>query len=188
MFRLDHLYGNKYSRWCVFFLTHPAPPTCIYLNLDTCDCKELGVTHTSMLWIYSSLSSRKAGLKPEPLGHRTTLHTAVQTRAAESENISWETGVGGHPRPPVLIPPPPRIYLNFHGLSQVLQGHLSPHVYPSFTPQNSMEEISCISRPTNTCTHAHAHTHKHTRRRMRRGTNPPLVSLTCGQGQANGIV
>lgn len=91
-------------------------------------------TELNSLGIYSSEFSSKANCRTRPLGHQTTQHTVVQTRAEERENINCKGGIPDHQGYP-----PVHIYLNFHGLAQVLQGHLSPRVFPCFTPRNSMQ-------------------------------------------------
>lgn len=112
----------------------PDSPNLLSVSIETCDSLILGWIHTSALWIYSSVFSieEKDTTTGEISQHCTLLSKQGQRREKTS------AGKGGGPRPPGLSPTR-RIYLNFHGLTWVLQGHLSPHVFPSFTPKNSMQ-------------------------------------------------
>lgn len=101
-----------------------------------CDGTALRWIPTHEPWIYGSVLSGRGNYKTGPLGHHcTALHSVVQTRAEERENIRVRRR---GPRT-TSVTPTLNIYLNFHGLAQVLQGHLSPHDFPSFTPKNSKQ-------------------------------------------------
>ncbi len=99
-------------------------------------------------------------------GKRTTLHTVVQTRAVERENINWEGGNPdhqGYPSPSYLLK------LSWFG---------SGPTGTSFTPrfpllhtqkQHAAQEVSCSSRLTNMYILNRTHT--------RREVNNPLRSV-----------
>lgn len=115
------------------------------------------------------------------LGHWgiAQLHTVVQTRAEERENINWE---GGNPDHQGYPPPPYLLKLSWFG---------SGPTGPSFTPrfpllhtqkQHAAQEVSCSSRLTNMYIlnrPAHAHT--------REVNNPPWSVWPVGEVKPMGM-
>lgn len=109
LFQLDHLICEHAALTRVF-LTH-------HVNSPTCD---EGFLYPGYTVVYSQT---KQITRLCHWGNCTTLHAVVQTSVGKDHQ-------GYHPPPP----PQPHVYLNFHGLVEVLREHLSAQIFAPFTP------------------------------------------------------
>lgn len=117
---MDHLICEHAALMPVF-LTHRAS-----VNSPTCD----GIMRNSVILDIKLCIPNQSKLRDWATGE---LHNSTRCCPNKREE-----------RPPRLSPL--HIYLNFHGLAEVLQGHPSPQRFASFTPKNLIFSTSCVNR------------------------------------------
>lgn len=121
--------SSPWKRWVFPFLCK-----CTYRDPWWQQCEDCGIMNISWCILHQSKWPDWATGESGP--HCTLLSKQGQRR---EKTLAQNPDHQGYPPAPT----PLCIYLNFRGWAGVLQGHLSPHLFPSLTPTNSTQPQRC---------------------------------------------